>query len=298
MSSAPDGIIAPELKRLRKLLAQKRRDPIRIIIATDPTRPVRTLTIPRFVPAALLVASALLVAIAVGLSFSTWTMSGKLTGLKNRVVAMMKLADDMATAPESVAQAGVLRPSLSAVNVHKPSGAQARFTIELATSGEQLEVVLDLASGDMDEASYRAVKHFMRCRRTGAESPIDPRLIEMLYKISQRSGEKIVLISGFRSPAFAAPASYHTRGMAADIRIPGMTTLMVRDLARSMGVRGVGYYPRSQFVHVDLRDEPFFWTDLGSGEGTEVEVENGNVEAASANEASSAAQSASGSTGM
>ena len=276
MSSAPDGVIAPELKRLRKLLARKRLHPIRIIVATDPTRPVRTLTIPRFVPAVLLAVSTLLVLMSVGLSFSTWTMSGKLTGLKHRVVAMMKLADDMAIAPEGVAQADVLRPSASAVRVHKPSGVQARFTLESGVSNEQLEVVFDLSSGDMDEATYRAIKHFMRCRRTGAEAPIDPRLIEMLYKISQRTGEKIVLISGFRTPAFAAPNSYHTRGMAADIRIPGMTSLMVRDLARSMGVRGVGYYPRSQFVHVDLRDEPYFWTDLGGSEGGgEVEVESG-----------------------
>jgi uncharacterized protein YcbK (DUF882 family) len=293
MSSAPDGIIAPELKRLRKLLAQKRRDPIRIIIATDPLRPIRTFTIPRFVPAVLLAASALLVVMAIGLSFSTWTMRGKLVGLKHRVVAMMKLADDLAIAPEGIAQADMLRPGVSAI--HKPGGAQAHFTLESSASGEQLEVGFDLASGDMDEATYRAVKHFMRCRRTGAEAPIDPRLMEVLYKLSQRTGEKIVLISGFRTPAFAAPASYHTRGMAADIRIPGMTTLMVRDLARAMGVRGVGYYPRSQFVHVDLREEPYFWTDLGTGEsGGEVEVENGSdkAEPAAVSEAPAAPPSA------
>lgn len=275
MSQSPDGMVAPELKRLRKLLARKRRNPIRIIIATDPMRPVRTLTIPRFLPAALVAATTVLVVIAIGLSFSTWTMSGKLAGLKGRVVAMMKLADDLAVSPEGVAQAQVMQPSLGSTGsrLHKPSGTQARFTLVSPGTGEELEVVFDLASGDMDDTTYRAVKHFMRCRRTGAEAPIDPRLIEMLYDISQRTGEKIVLISGFRTPAFAAPSSYHTRGMAADIRIPGMTTLMVRDLARAMGIHGVGYYPRSQFVHVDLRDEPYFWTDLGSGEA-EVEVES------------------------
>src|SRR5512138_353824 len=154
--TAPDGIIAPELKRLRKLLAQKRRDPIRIIIATDPTRPVRTLTIPRFVPVALLSASALLILIAIGLSFSTWSMSGKLAGLKNRVVAMMQLADDMAISPEGVAQADVLNPASNlATHVRKPAGAQGRFTIEATSVGEQLEVVFDLASGDMDATTYR-----------------------------------------------------------------------------------------------------------------------------------------------
>jgi uncharacterized protein YcbK (DUF882 family) len=280
MNKAPDGIIAPELRRLRKLLARKRRAPIRIIIATDPTRPVRTLTIPRFLPAAFVSASAILLLTAVALSFSTWSMRGKIIGLKNRVVAMMQLTDNVAIPPEGIAHAGVLGPSdTPALHVRPPSGARGRFVLEAANTSEQLDVVVDLASGEMDEATYRAVRHLMRCRRTGAEVPIDPRLIELMYKMAQRTGEKIVLISGYRAPAFAAPSSYHVRGMAADIRIPGMTALMVRDLARSMGVRGVGYYPRSQFVHVDMREEPFFWTDLGAGEGGEQEFEGNKTEA-------------------
>jgi len=273
MANAPDGIIAPELIRLRKLLTQKRRDPIRIIITTDPTRPVRTLTIPRFLPVALLAGLALLVVISAGLSFSTWTMSGTITGLKNRVMAMMQLADDMAISPEGSAQADMLGSSRSPA-LHLRSGAQGRFTIEAINSGEQLDVAFDLGTGEMDADMYRAVRHLMRCRRTGTEAPIDPRLIEMLYRISKRTGEKILLVSGFRTPAFAAPNSYHIRGMAADIRIPGMTPLMVRDLARAMGVHGIGYYPRSQFVHVDLREQPYFWTDLGDkGDGEGVEPE-------------------------
>jgi uncharacterized protein YcbK (DUF882 family) len=280
MAISPDGIIAPELRRLRKLLARKRHEPIRIIITTDPTRPVRTLTIPRFLPAALLAASAILILVAIGLSFSTWSMKSTISGLKNRVMAMMQLADNMAMTPEGIAQADMFGGNGGlATHVRKPSGGQGRFTIEAANTGEEVEVVLDLASGDMDEAAYRAVRHLMRCRRTGAEAPIDPRLVELLFKISQRTGQKIVLISGYRTPAFAAPASYHVRGMAADIRIPGMTALMVRDLARAMGVHGIGYYPRSQFVHVDMRDEPFFWTDLGAGEGGgEQEFEGGKAE--------------------
>ena len=282
MSPAPDGIIAPELRRLRKLLARKRREPIRIIITTDPTRPVRTLTIPRRLPAVVLVAAAVLLVLDLGLGVSTWSMSGTIAGLKHRVVAMMQLADNRAIPGEGVAQASMLGAGDGpAAPLRKPSGARGRFVIEAANTGEEVEVVVDLASGDVDEATYRAVRHLMRCRRTGAEAPIDPRLLELLYQLSQRTGEKIVLISGFRTPAFAAPASYHVRGMAADIRIPGLTALMVRDLARAIGVRGIGYYPRSQFVHVDLRDEPFFWTDLGAGEGgSELEFEGGKPDPA------------------
>lgn len=279
MATSPDGSIAPELKRLRRLLARKRREPIRIIITTDPTRPVRTLTLPRFLPAALLVGLVALVVLAVGLSFSTWTMSGTIAGLKHRVMAMMQLADSMALPSQGIVQAGMFGKG-APVHLHKPSHGQGRFTIE-AGNGEQVEIGFDLGSGDMDEASYRAVRHLFRCRRTGAESPIDPRLVEMLWQLSRRTGQKIVLISGFRALPFASPGSYHLRGMAADIRIPGLTALMVRDVARAAGVRGIGYYPRSQFVHVDVRDEPFFWTDLGAGEGSsEPEFEGGKNEIA------------------
>jgi uncharacterized protein YcbK (DUF882 family) len=270
---------------MRRELARKRREPIRIIIATDHNRPVRTLTIPRALPAVLLACSAVLVLAAVALSFSTWSMSGTVAGLRNRVLAMVQVADTMALhteelRPLSTSQDGT--PGLTAGwagHVRKPSRSQGRFVLEAANGGERLEVVLDLASGDMEEGSYRAVRRFMRCRRTGAETPIDPRLVELLFRLSQRTNQKIQLISGYRAPAFAAPLSYHTRGMAADIRIPGMTALMVRDLARAMGVRGIGYYPRSQFVHVDLRDESFFWTDLGTGEGgPDPELEGGGQE--------------------
>lgn len=281
MCKAPDGIIAPELKRVRKLLAKKRHEPIRIIIATDPTRPVRTLTIPRFLPAALLYAAAVLLLTAIGLSFSTYSMWGRIAGLKHRVMAMMQLTDNVAIPPEGIAQAGVLGLSdAPAMHVRPPSGGRGRFVVEAVNTGEQVEVAIDLASGELDQGSYRALRHLMRCRRTGAEVPIDPRLIETLYQMSQRTGEKILLISGYRAPAYAAPASYHVRGMAADIRIPGMTALMVRDLARAIGVRGIGYYPRSQFVHVDMREESFFWTDLGTSEGTgEQEFEGSKAEA-------------------
>jgi uncharacterized protein YcbK (DUF882 family) len=143
-----------------------------------------------------------------------------------------------------------------------PPDRLGHLQLESVNNGEQLEVGIDLATGEPDEQSYRALRHFMRCQRTQAETPMDPRLIELLYKISQRAGKKILLVSGYRAPMYSAfTFSYHPRGMAADIRIPGMTALMVRDLVISMGVKGVGYYPTSQFVHVDVRDIKAHWID-------------------------------------
>ena len=280
MASSPDGIIAPELRRLRKLLSRKRREPIRIIIATDHTRPVRTLTLPRLLPVAFLGTLAMLLIIAMVLSFSTWIMRGTIHLLKHRVMAMMQLTDGMAMRPNGVAQASLFsNRGEASVRLRKPGGEKGHFTIEAVNSGEQIEVVFDLATGDMDVDNYLALRHLMRCRRTGAEVPIDPRLIQTLWHMSLRTGQKILLVSGYRAPAYAAPASYHVRGMAADIRVPGMTALMVRDLAHALGVHGIGYYPRSQFVHLDVREEPYFWTDLGpENSGSETEYEGGKVE--------------------
>jgi uncharacterized protein YcbK (DUF882 family) len=149
-----------------------------------------------------------------------------------------------------------------------------KFVIQAANNGEEVEVVLNLDTGEVDAAGYTRLRHMMRCLRTTAETPIDPRLIDLLYRISQRTKQKIILVSGFRAPMFSlATLSYHTRGMAADIRIPGMTPLMARDLAESMGVHGLGYYPISGFIHVDVRDDRQRWTDYsskgGDNEGTE-----------------------------
>ena len=129
-----------------------------------------------------------------------------------------------------------------------------------------VEVVLSGPASEPSESSYRALRHELRSTTTGAENPIDPRLIELLHAIARRTGGTIQVLSAFRAPKSLRDTNYHTRGMAADIRVPGLTAAQARDLARSLGARGVGYYPTSEFVHVDVRDEPFFWTDT-SGPG-------------------------------
>jgi uncharacterized protein YcbK (DUF882 family) len=213
------------------------------------------------------------------------------------VRAMVQAADSVALAPVGTSGGGadnaVMLPTAAARVVQTTDAAFGAFTIQSANTGEEIQVKLNLATGEVDAAGYTRLRHMMRCLRTTAETPIDPRLIDLLYRISQRTRQKIVLVSGFRAPMFSLAAlSYHTRGMAADIRIPGMTPLMARDLAESMGVHGLGYYPVSGFIHVDVRDDHSRWTDYGpnrqDGEGTEhgpshgEEVRGGEVAAGTA----------------
>jgi uncharacterized protein YcbK (DUF882 family) len=254
----------PELERIRReKAAAPRRERLRIVIATDASRPIRTFTLPRGLPRTVTIIALLLIATTGALIAGSWHMNGSLRQLDNRVQAMVQAADTLALHP--LPGATDTAADLSAgTSVRRPTGDKAHVVLHLVNTGEEVDVRLDLGSGEVEASSYRALRRLMRCQRTGAETPIDPRLIELLYRISQRTHTKIEVVSGFRAPMFSlATLSYHTRGMAADIRIPGMTPLMVRDLARSMGVKGIGYYPVSQFVHVDVRDEKQEWTDYG-----------------------------------
>jgi uncharacterized protein YcbK (DUF882 family) len=253
----------PELERIRREAAAPRRERLRIVIATDASRPIRTFTLPRALPRAVTIGALVLIATTAALIAGSYHMNGSLRRLDQRVQAMVETADTLALHPLPGGGDG-LEAGVPGAGVRPPSGKKGRFWLHLVNTGEEVEVVLDLASGEVEAASYRALRRFMRCQRTGAETPLDPRLIELLYRIAQRTRQKIEIVSGFRAPMFSlATLSYHTRGMAADIRIPGMTPLMVRDLARAMGVKGIGYYPVSQFVHVDVRDDHQEWTDYG-----------------------------------
>lgn len=259
-----------ELDRLRRPERPKR-PPLRILIASDPQRPVRTVVIPRLLPWTVGITGAVLLLLAAGSSLSSLRLGRSVDRLQGRMAAMVNAAETVARHPLGGAVSGAAGRGAA---LHMPSGDPGRFVVQSVNTGEQVEVKLDLATGEVEAQSYRQLRRLLRCLRTGAETPIDPRLVELLFRIAERTGQKIELVSGFRAPMFStADLSYHTRGMAADIRIPGMTPLMVRDLVNSMGVKGIGYYPVSQFVHVDVRDQRAQWTDYGSkrddGEGAE-----------------------------
>lgn len=96
--------------------------------------------------------------------------------------------------------------------------------------------------------------------RSGAATPIHPRLVEILVTLSAAFGDKpLKLVSAHREPgAGTKKTSYHVRGMAADVTIQGVSVHDLRDAAVRLGAWGVGVYP--SFVHVDARtDRPYTW---------------------------------------
>jgi uncharacterized protein YcbK (DUF882 family) len=109
----------------------------------------------------------------------------------------------------------------------------------------------------------REIDYVLRDFRTNEVRSIDPELLDLLHglRLVMDYDRPISVISGYRCPATnamlaarskqVAKNSYHVRGMAIDIRLPGRQLTAVRDSAKALALGGVGYYPESEFVHVD-----------------------------------------------
>jgi uncharacterized protein YcbK (DUF882 family) len=118
--------------------------------------------------------------------------------------------------------------------------------------------------GKYDRAACHKINHILRDHYSGDVYPMNVRLMDLLYDLQRRTSNHgtIEIISGYRSPKTnmmlasmsdgVARQSYHTRGMAIDIRMPGTSLPKVYHTALNMRRGGVGYYPDSEFVHVDV----------------------------------------------
>lgn len=101
----------------------------------------------------------------------------------------------------------------------------------------------------------------------GTRPATDPRLIKLLTKVSDHFGSRpIRIVSGYRTRSFFQD-SRHKLSRAVDFSIPGVDNTVVRDYLRTLTDVGVGYYPNSSFVHLDVRDQNTYWVDYaGPGE--------------------------------
>jgi uncharacterized protein YcbK (DUF882 family) len=108
-----------------------------------------------------------------------------------------------------------------------------------------------------------AINHFLRDFRTNDVHDIDPTLLDLLHTLTTATGSRrpFEVISAYRSPATnatlrqrsegVAAGSLHMVGQAIDIRLTDVPLDALRAAARSLHRGGVGYYPASNFVHVD-----------------------------------------------
>jgi uncharacterized protein YcbK (DUF882 family) len=167
------------------------------------------------------------------------------------------------------AVAGVLSGGL--VDVACAAGAAGgapavtgRRSLELKNlhTGEVLKVTFDREAGP-DAATLAKLQHLMRDYRADEEHTIDPALYGLLSDLAEATGHeaRYELISGYRSPRTnaklhaeghgVAEHSQHMEGRAMDVRLIGCELTVLRDAALKAARGGVGYYPSSNFIHVD-----------------------------------------------
>lgn len=118
-------------------------------------------------------------------------------------------------------------------------------------------------NGAYQPGAVREINAVLRDWRTGEVKEIDLRLLDILWELHQRLDSKkpFEIISGYRSPqtnatlaaasSGVAKKSLHMQGKAIDINLPDKKLKLVRETAMAMERGGVGYYPKSGFVHLD-----------------------------------------------
>jgi len=119
------------------------------------------------------------------------------------------------------------------------------------------------ADGGYISESLSRLGRFLRDHRTGEEHSIDPHLFDLLHDLRRATGTRgpFHVISGYRSPATnhrlraadrgVAKGSLHLEGRAIDVRLGDVSSAVLRDAAKELSRGGVGYYRKSDFVHVD-----------------------------------------------
>lgn len=140
---------------------------------------------------------------------------------------------------------------------------ERRLSFHNLHTGENLSATY-WADGAYVAEELSAVDRILRDFRTGEVRPIERGLLELLHALAGRmeATAPFHVISGYRSPktnavlaaasSGVAKKSLHTRGMAIDVRLPGRRLADLRWAAIALGRGGVGYYPGSDFVHVDV----------------------------------------------
>lgn len=129
-------------------------------------------------------------------------------------------------------------------------------------TGESTAVVY-WRNGDYAGSALADLNHLLRDHRSGEVWDMDPTLLDQLYLLQRQVGVErpYQVISGYRSPSTnamlrgqssgVAKRSLHMQGRAIDVRLPGVKLSRLREAALALQAGGVGYYPKSNFIHLD-----------------------------------------------
>jgi uncharacterized protein YcbK (DUF882 family) len=167
----------------------------------------------------------------------------------------------------AAAAAAALAPTDASAATRTGSNARAVRTLSFFNihTGERLTSTY-CCDGRYEPSALAEINRILRDFRTDEIKAIDPKLLDLLHELAGtlETDSPYHVISGYRSPhtnqmlrvkggasTGVASKSLHMVGRAIDIRVPGVKLDQLRAAARSLKLGGVGYYPSSNFVHVD-----------------------------------------------
>jgi len=174
---------------------------------------------------------------------------GRAAGIGRRAVLRLGVAASLSVAAgPALAALGNGRPrALALRNLHTEETVRATYW----------------SDGTWQPEGLREINYLLRDFRTGDVVDIDPQLLDLMYRLAAliRTEQPFEIISGYRSPATnaelarqssgVAKNSMHLQGKAVDLRVPDIRLSGLRRAAVSLHGGGVGYYPKSGFIHVD-----------------------------------------------
>jgi len=161
--------------------------------------------------------------------------------------------------------AGIALASAPALAKNSKARSTASRTLSLHHLHTDERLTLTYRVGEhYQRSALHRLNRFLRDFRTGESTAIDPHVYDLLFDIKTRLGHEdgvFEIVSGYRSPktnamlrrtsSGVAKQSLHMTGKAIDVRLSEMPTKRIRDAALTLSRGGVGYYRRSDFVHLD-----------------------------------------------
>jgi len=154
---------------------------------------------------------------------------------------------------------GVASPAIASIG----QVSVRKLSFDNLHTGERLKADY-WVDGEYVPDALQDINRLLRDFRTGDVHPIEPKLLDVLSMLRgmMETESDFQVISGYRSPKTnatlheqsggVAATSLHMRGMAIDVRVGGRPLTGLRDAALHLAAGGVGYYPKSNFVHVDV----------------------------------------------
>ena len=137
--------------------------------------------------------------------------------------------------------------------------AHPPLLLDAVNGGDPIELTPLRDDGGFSDADLERAAIVFSQQSPGRVHPVAPRLLDLVYRaVRHFDGGVVHVVSGFRADR---AGSRHTQGRAVDMRIDGVTPVRLAAYLRGLGFVGVGLYPKSGFVHLDVRDASYFWID-------------------------------------